>query len=281
MKTKTEITNVDTLVAPWVTLAGQLTNECKYTVTGCSYEQDALLGATTAASCINAIEEKPDGTILLNRTTLQQFGFSFSSPFDVVVLSLSLVRVNNTSQRVAYNDCVENYWEGQDLLVVPVGDQKAASALDGDETVNLKKLGVPTFVGAGQKGQLTFSVEQEVPISGPVSNTTKFSFTQFQKHPKEKIEIYILASSFTITRVVHSKGQSLVDLMGGIFGWIGVLTGACMHSLFSTVVDFCDKRAEERRTKAKQAKTVTEPWVQSVPVAVEKSVSSSHPVFSI
>eukprot|EP01065_Artemidia_motanka_P008576 TRINITY_DN14322_c0_g1_i2.p1 TRINITY_DN14322_c0_g1~~TRINITY_DN14322_c0_g1_i2.p1 ORF type:complete len:531 (+),score=143.68 TRINITY_DN14322_c0_g1_i2:52-1593(+) len=63
---------------------------------------------------------------------------------------------------------------------------------------------------------------------------------------KPVVRVLMRASNLEMVTTVWKEGQSFVDLLGGVFGWLGVFTGACMHSLWTWFL----ARVKDRRLRA-------------------------------
>eukprot|EP01059_Diplonema_ambulator_P010278 TRINITY_DN2028_c1_g3_i4.p1 TRINITY_DN2028_c1_g3~~TRINITY_DN2028_c1_g3_i4.p1 ORF type:complete len:311 (+),score=60.07 TRINITY_DN2028_c1_g3_i4:65-997(+) len=240
--TKTESVQVDAMEAPWVLLVGDVGDKgCFYGMSGCVF---VPWGSDDSeyVSCVDAIKIQ-EKVSKLNRTTLRHLDVNFANPYDTISLHVSLLTINEANQTVTttFDACGLDRASMDDPIFIPIGDQAVLDAIEAGQLVDAKTAGIPTIFGPGQQGQLTFTLTQEQYLNGTVRNTTEFGTTQYPKYNLEDIEVRIHPGSFVVQRVVHTKGQSVIDLMGSVFGWIGVLTGACMYSIFSSLIDFLEE----------------------------------------
>eukprot|EP01059_Diplonema_ambulator_P019595 TRINITY_DN3315_c0_g1_i2.p1 TRINITY_DN3315_c0_g1~~TRINITY_DN3315_c0_g1_i2.p1 ORF type:complete len:313 (+),score=59.87 TRINITY_DN3315_c0_g1_i2:67-1005(+) len=271
--TKTETVQVDVMDSPWLGLVGDVGNGCYYMVTDCVFSSMEKQNAT---SCDSAVKMDDEYVSMLNKTALRQLGLNFTNPYDFVVLSVTLMKKDGAGVpiSISFGECGIDRDTMDDPMLIPVGDQTVIDAIESGRPIDHKRLGIPTFIGPGQKAQLTFSLNQEQYLNGTIRNTTEFGITQYPKHKLEYIEVHINPGTFAMQRVVHTKGQSLVNLMGSIFGWIGVLTGACMYSIFSYLVDFVEdhKKVTKQHLEALGQNSKTKPNLSEPTAAVHPLV---------
>eukprot|EP01059_Diplonema_ambulator_P019596 TRINITY_DN3315_c0_g1_i3.p1 TRINITY_DN3315_c0_g1~~TRINITY_DN3315_c0_g1_i3.p1 ORF type:complete len:318 (+),score=56.04 TRINITY_DN3315_c0_g1_i3:44-997(+) len=276
---KTDVVQVEVMDAPWLALIGLVADagECYYGMWDCYFVKVLDTDYTKSLkTCSDSITITSDKESLMNKTVLSQLGINFTNPYDTVVLNLTLLKNDplGIPTPVSFADCGVDIATMDDPMLIPIGDQTVVDAMDNGTPVNAKQMGIPTFIGPGQKAQLTFSLNQEQYLNGTIRNTTEFGITQYPKHKLEYIEVHINPGTFAMQRVVHTKGQSLVNLMGSIFGWIGVLTGACMYSIFSYLVDFVEdhKKVTKQHLEALGQNSKTKPNLSEPTAAVHPLV---------
>eukprot|EP01062_Namystynia_karyoxenos_P039330 TRINITY_DN28617_c0_g1_i2.p1 TRINITY_DN28617_c0_g1~~TRINITY_DN28617_c0_g1_i2.p1 ORF type:complete len:639 (+),score=50.86 TRINITY_DN28617_c0_g1_i2:94-2010(+) len=65
-----------------------------------------------------------------------------------------------------------------------------------------------------------------------------------------RTDMLVRVSSFDIVASVWREGQSFLDLLGGVFGWVGVFTGACMQTFWGWALTWHrQKRIEQARQR--------------------------------
>eukprot|EP01060_Flectonema_neradi_P033213 TRINITY_DN5503_c1_g1_i1.p1 TRINITY_DN5503_c1_g1~~TRINITY_DN5503_c1_g1_i1.p1 ORF type:complete len:371 (+),score=77.34 TRINITY_DN5503_c1_g1_i1:89-1201(+) len=116
----------------------------------------------------------------------------------------------------------------------------------------------PIPVGLGHLAFINYNIEQEEFVNGTIINTTELQTTQYRRivPPNASYENFMVSldfkvSRFTAVRTIHTPGQTWIDLFGGIFGWWGVLTGACILTFFDTMNTMVEKINNKKEKDAK------------------------------
>eukprot|EP01064_Diplonema_japonicum_P001866 TRINITY_DN1123_c0_g2_i1.p1 TRINITY_DN1123_c0_g2~~TRINITY_DN1123_c0_g2_i1.p1 ORF type:complete len:339 (+),score=64.90 TRINITY_DN1123_c0_g2_i1:3-1019(+) len=256
----------DAMQPPYMLTATRVPRDvCRFKLNRCEFTKDSGSVNSSVINCNAAVSDKKYTieTSLLNATKARELGVLFKSPFDDLTLLYDLVYVKNGTLAspkacglVDHTSVARGRETELAQFAVPIGDQSIVTSIEtNDPDLDLRRIGVPSYIGYGQMAHFTFSLEQEVLIGAPAQNTTRFGLSQFPKYSQQDaLELRISAASFLVRRIVHKEGQSLIDLMGGIFGWVGILTGACIHSLFTNVVDIAEKAKKEKEKQARKAK---------------------------
>ena len=117
--------------------------------------------------------------------------------------------------------------------VTCLGDDTILTNVVLGNTVNERDIPSPIYIGFGNVAAISYELSQHKFINGTVRNNSAFSTTQFPTRTVNSLEIRLLAQSFEVPRINHKEGQSVIDLLGSVFGWVGALTGACVYSLLN------------------------------------------------
>eukprot|EP01059_Diplonema_ambulator_P006081 TRINITY_DN15861_c0_g1_i1.p1 TRINITY_DN15861_c0_g1~~TRINITY_DN15861_c0_g1_i1.p1 ORF type:complete len:350 (+),score=89.42 TRINITY_DN15861_c0_g1_i1:39-1052(+) len=103
---------------------------------------------------------------------------------------------------------------------------------------DVRVLGVPVPVGVGSFSFFNFKLYEREYKNGTVSTRTDVQASQYSRRVapdnKSMTVLDMRAASFSVVRNIDVGGISAVDLLGSVFGWWGVLTGACLVTIFDT-----------------------------------------------
>eukprot|EP01064_Diplonema_japonicum_P001867 TRINITY_DN1123_c0_g3_i1.p1 TRINITY_DN1123_c0_g3~~TRINITY_DN1123_c0_g3_i1.p1 ORF type:complete len:345 (+),score=61.08 TRINITY_DN1123_c0_g3_i1:47-1036(+) len=225
-----EVSKFDVMEVPSLVVFTDASPECAFKLKTCYFSSQGEF-----TDCKQAITNKNYGgqVSLLNATVMRKLGIFYSSPLDMLSVQYSLTFITNGTKATPQACNLLSHGRNTELskFVIPVGDTNVLEAIDNDDHLfDMRRLGAPAYIGYGMMAHFTFSLEQEL-LRGPsgVKNTTIFGVSQLPKHlDRDAMEFRISAASFNVRRIVHKEGQSLIDLMGGVFLFTAV---CCLFAL--------------------------------------------------
>ena len=222
---------------PWLYTPKFIGHKCTLKFEECSFLKwttDDLVNCTTAIQ--NLIRED---SYLVNSLLLRDLGISFTNPYDFLRVVFT-VRYKDTWKLVNPNDSIPDSCESDasesSTRIALLGDDVIMTAIAYGETINELDRPAPVYIGFGNVASISYKLSQQQYINGTIKNSTEFATTQFRDLPKNEIVVHTLPASFDITKIKHKPGQSLLDLLGSIFGWIGIFTGTCIFSFLDTAI---------------------------------------------
>eukprot|EP01060_Flectonema_neradi_P033900 TRINITY_DN57_c2_g2_i1.p1 TRINITY_DN57_c2_g2~~TRINITY_DN57_c2_g2_i1.p1 ORF type:complete len:299 (+),score=41.57 TRINITY_DN57_c2_g2_i1:103-999(+) len=247
-KASAEIMKVQELDPPWIWISRSVgkTHKCVLTLESCTLFIDADDNdPITCEGAIVPIDVTTAGEMgnLLDSRKLREIGGSMETAFDELVMMFSVC--DKETGDVIPSDEVEStcftspssdkFRKGIQpgtptrVMAIPIGDDTVINTLIEGEEPPERSIGTPLWLGLGSLSSLSFFLQQEVFLNGTTKNTTQYSTSQMAPHPLNLLEFHITPSTFSVTRMMHQPGQSLLDLLGSIFGWLGV--DRCVYSV--------------------------------------------------
>ena len=222
---------------PWIYTPIPLGNKCTLQFENCVFQKWT---ANELVNCSTAIQTPVgENSYLVNSLSMRELGISFTNPYDYLRVSFS-VRYRFTGELVNSNssipDACDFYSSESSTWIALLGDDVIMNAIAYGETINELDRPAPVYIGFGNVASISYKLSQQQYLNGTIKNSTEFATTQFRDYQKNEIIINVLPASFDITKIKHKPGQSLLDLLGSIFGWIGVFTGACIFSFIDTAI---------------------------------------------
>ena len=246
-KVSVEIEKKTELDPPWIWISKQIgSKNCQLVLDNCNYfrQDKPAVVCNDAIVTVNWTAAQAEGN-LLHAKKMRELGGGMVSAFDEVEL-LFYISDRTTGEVVPSSELIKTCFEPSDsanfkngivpgvasiATAVPIGDDSVIKALSIGADPPDRSIGTPLWLGLGNLASLSFSLQQEVFIDNSVKNTTLYAVTQMTKHPINLLEFHVNPATFSVSVMKHQPGQSLLDLLGSIFGWLGVLTGACILSL--------------------------------------------------
>ena len=178
---------------------------------------------------------------VFNGECLTKMGYMFHSQLDEIDMAFAAVNMSGhivTNDSVCYNGPGE---ERSSAILLPA--DKTAMANQQTGATPKTEFVPPLYVAHNHFAPIGFKLSQEEDADGHVVNTTHFSAMQYTipRHLRfdpdaTLISASIFASSFSVQRIVHTNGETILGLLGGMFGWIGVWTGACVQGLIFSMM---------------------------------------------
>eukprot|EP01064_Diplonema_japonicum_P006635 TRINITY_DN1447_c0_g1_i1.p1 TRINITY_DN1447_c0_g1~~TRINITY_DN1447_c0_g1_i1.p1 ORF type:complete len:343 (+),score=69.28 TRINITY_DN1447_c0_g1_i1:40-1068(+) len=254
-----EAVDVNSLDPPSLYIDTETDTDCVYVLNTCAYTN-----SSSHIDCSSAVTKGTghtgDSAHIMDSRTLLSLGVRFKTPTDLLRLVFVLVFASNNTRadiksctsikaKLSEADDSETLVPGRWQTVILLSDIAIVDAFLNNTAYDPKRMGSLSFVGYGQSAHYSFSLEQEFFIKSPPKNTTAFGMSQYPYVNKNALQLLLSPSTFTVRKIQHNKGQSLFELMGGIFGWFGILVGASIYSMFNNVVDL----VERARKKAQSA----------------------------
>eukprot|EP01064_Diplonema_japonicum_P032481 TRINITY_DN6112_c1_g2_i1.p1 TRINITY_DN6112_c1_g2~~TRINITY_DN6112_c1_g2_i1.p1 ORF type:complete len:312 (+),score=43.48 TRINITY_DN6112_c1_g2_i1:566-1501(+) len=258
--------DVATLDPPSLFMVMDTLTKCEYTLFLCSFINTTTTGTTNCTQAVSKVKYLNSEAYVVDQRKLTHLGVTYKSPTDLLRLTFVLTNRENGT-RADVEECTHDISSYPAPRVVLLSDTSAFDALfkNSGQDVNLKKnSGGISLVSHGQSVHYSFSLEQEFLLGEPlVKNKTVFGATQYPFVSKNAIQLLFSPASFTVTQIRHNEGESVFHLMGGMFGWFGVLVGASFYSMFCDVLDLHEKHREarekeERKKKEKEAENEKE-----------------------
>ena len=261
-------TNFPTIPLPYTALFGEVGQYCEWRPIACQYVAfRKQAGADTAnPNCSDIFEEatfdflgEPVNMILMNAS---RFRSTFKSQVDRVTYSFALVEKDNMPAylRTLQPTYIRNYRAVGDVLscnastdagniasLLPIGDARLVSKIVSGHA-SIQDFGAFIPIAKNNYASISFKLSQEKFINGTIQNTSLFNAMQFAvpadlRTPNvTTIEIALGPETFTVSRVTHTKGVTLITLLGNIFGWVGVFTGAHVQGLILLVYSLLESR---------------------------------------
>eukprot|EP01060_Flectonema_neradi_P004280 TRINITY_DN12787_c0_g2_i1.p1 TRINITY_DN12787_c0_g2~~TRINITY_DN12787_c0_g2_i1.p1 ORF type:complete len:381 (+),score=45.86 TRINITY_DN12787_c0_g2_i1:72-1145(+) len=235
-----DIYQIHDLSVPWLYAQTDLGVNCYLRSEGCDFITINATGYPSLRNCTPAIFHSDKGEyILLSSITTRELGMGYTNPMDFVKLVFT-VRFKETGELVNPNmsimDQCKLYVPESSAWVGLLGDDVTMTALTKGETINERDMPAPIHIGFGNVAAISYKLSQQEYINGSIKNSSEFTTTQFKDVPFNEIEVHLLPATFDVMKIKHKEGQSLLDLMGSVFGWIGVFTGACIFSVLDTAI---------------------------------------------
>ena len=224
------------------------TYECRECFQNTSYH---LLGRTFPA-------------ILFNATCFLEMGQQMESQLDQIEMALAIVYTDTGEAVTNMTTCFDDPEEERGYaIVIPAGDEQHVARMQ-NGAASLRDWSAPIYLAYNHYAPISFEMSQEEFADGRIVNTTRFSATQYSILPRLRyradatvITASFFPSSFSVQRVVHANGETILGLLGGMFGWIGVWTGACVQGLIFSMMAMYQARQKEKEA-ALQTDTLLE-----------------------
>ena len=271
-------TSFPTIPLPYTALFGEVGLYCEWRPINCQYlpfRKEA--GADTANTDCNGIFEETTFDYLGEDLDVQlmnasRFPISFKSQVDRVTFSFALVEKDNMPAylRTTPPLKVENYFavgdinnchnasgygtDGYIAILLPIGGDDQLNKLIGYHA-SIRDFGSPIYIAKNNYASISFKLSQEKFINGTIQNTSLFNAMQFGipadlRIPNvTTIEVALGPETFTVSRVTHTKGVTLIALLGSIFGWVGVFPGASVQGLILLVYGLIESRRLTRKSE--------------------------------
>ena len=269
-KEKTSLSRVKQrrLEFPWVVVVDSVGTHCKAALSGCAFSHAAKDSLSNCEEVIYKHKLDLGGdmtdTHILNQTHAREKGFVFETAMDFLIMLFVVVKddpvLNHTYLVSNRSDCREDKAasEWMNVVLVPIADTELMERV-GQGTSEVHEFGTPVYAGLNHQSLLSFSLSQERFVDGRVVNTSSYKNTQIyssEKHPEDPLgfNVIVQPDSFVVSQVNHLEGDSLVTLLGSVFGWVGVLTGTSIQGLLLTVIAFRMLHANKAREKDLQEK---------------------------
>ena len=245
-----ETDQLNDLSVPWVFAPTNMGKLCHLHAEGCSFYK-IKNRLPTSIDCEAAVELSNNSEVgyLVNGIKLRELGIGYENPLDFLNVSFS-VRYNKNNKHVDSLESIPQECEFQNhdssTWVGFMGDDITMMALARGETINEREMPAPVYIGFGNVASISYKLSQQHYLNGSIKNSTEFATTQYSDRPNNQFEVHILPATFDIMKIKHKSGQSLLDLLGSVFGWIGVFTGACIFSVLDTAIAAYTKNAEDK-----------------------------------
>ena len=264
-KEKTSLAQIMTsrIEVPWVIVMDEVGTRCKSVMTTCLFSN---FRAKNIADCNNLISTgsiqlytRTSDAHILNQTHARSRDLVFTTPLDFLMMLYTVVREDAATNMTypVYNasECRSspNSDEWMNVMLLPIAD---ATVIDkvGRGMVSASDLGTPFYAGLSHQSILAFSLSQEFFVDGRVTNKSSYKNTQiYNKRATSDplaFEVVMQPDSFEVSQVKHLEGDSPITLLGGVFGWVGALTGSSIQGLLVAVIAFHQVRAHKAREKA-------------------------------
>ena len=269
-KTSIEQSRFSSMQSPWLLVASQVGQHCSWSPYYCEFSplrknHSSNSQAATSYDCLNCYQPAtidvlgdPLEVHLFNATCLHALNVSFKSQLDSIHTAFAVVDPDGYA--VIDVDSCYDYVEDRDAFAttIPVGDEDSVQKLQ-NGSATIQDFGAPVYVADNHYVPMSFEVSQEEYSNGRLVNHTSFSTTQFAlpKHWIDETTIFYMSiypSSFTVQRVIHTQGESLGTLLGGMFGWIEVFTGACVQGLIMSSLAAYKSFEKRKAGRAKREK---------------------------
>ena len=177
----------------------------------------------------------------IDGTRATNSGFTFTSILDYVEYSFEFSEL-----------CTQPY-----LWVYVTADQRVVTEAKLDPTKAMSDFAQSSFlVQGGQYVMVAFNVQQEIALDGVVANTTVLSassmFPAWFPANKDNLRAPRIATvvfrpgSLKILTDTVMPGESIIQLISSIGGWIGIFLGLSFFSLID-MIDTMYRYLEERR----------------------------------
>eukprot|EP00754_Rhynchopus_humris_P010653 Rhum_TRINITY_DN14167_c0_g2::Rhum_TRINITY_DN14167_c0_g2_i2::g.69689::m.69689 len=269
-KEKTSLSRVkqQRLEFPWVVVVDSVGTYCKAALNGCAFSHAAKDSLHNCNEVIYPRKLDLDGDItdthILNQTHAREKGYVFETAMDFMMMLFVVVKddpvLNYTYIVTNRTDCREDATtsEWMNVVLVPIADTEVMERV-GQGTSKVHDFGTPVYAGLNHQSLLSFSLTQERFVDGRVVNTSSYKNTQIyisERHPQDPLgfNVIVQPDSFVVTQVNHLEGDSVITLLGSVFGWVGVLTGTSIQGLLLTVIAFRMLHASKAREKDLQEK---------------------------
>ena len=230
-----------------------------------------------------------DICLLAFRNSVLGFDNHYAQKNDIVMrTSLDTLNIN---LYINEKDCakdIEFQKSSQAVFMFAARSYKKSKGID-DTEFTQKSVTAPIPIGLGHIAFINYNIEQEKFINGSIVNSTELQTTQYRRivPSNTTFENYMVlldfkVSRFTAVRTIHIPGQSWIDLFGGIFGWWGVLTGACILTFFDTMNSIFKKVHKEGKILMEEPES--EEGVELAPMdipLVANEKEKSCPTFTI
>ena len=267
-KTDLERTTFREMDPPWVMFVGEIGTKCDLVPVACEFNKfKEGEPQPSDQSCLPAIERrqlsfygKQMHGYLLNQSTARDASFVYQTLFDSIAVTFVVAKVSLTSTQPVQNmtECgLDDLFGGPPVsaTLVPIADAKTVTKLQGGKAV-VSDLGTPLFVGFNHFSVLSFTLQQEHFVGGGLTNSSTFKTTQFALPPVPQFSLttLIYPDTFHVTHVKHIEGSTIVSLLGNVFGWVGVWTGASIQGvLVSALALYTTKRAVKKANRRREA----------------------------
>ena len=249
---------------PWVVVVDQVGTHCKAAISGCAFAHAVSSKFDSCNGLITKQKLTLDGdttdTHLLNQTHAREKGLVFKTRLDFLLLIFTVFKedpVTNVSKLVfnraeCRDDPATSEW--MNVMLLPIADTALMASVTAG-TAKAGDLATPVYLGLNHQTLLSFKLSQEYFVDGRVTNTSSYKSTQIYSSEKGPLDalgfnIIVQPDSFQVSQVKHLKGDSLVTLLGSVFGWVGVFTGTSIQGLLLAVIAFHQLRLHKAREKA-------------------------------
>ena len=267
-------TSFPTIPLPYTALFGEVGLYCEWRPVGCEYvpfrKQAVSLDEEDCKDIFDDASFDFVGVrysmILMNAS---RFRSSFQSQVDRVTFSFALVEKDNmpASLRTLQPTYIQNYRAVGDVLscnastdagniatLLPVSDTRLVSKIVSGRA-SIQDFGSPIYIAKNNYASIAFKLSQEKFTDGTIQNTSLFNAMQFGIPADLRIpnvtavEVALGPETFTVSRVTHTKGVTLITLLGSIFGWVGVFPGASVQALILLVYGLIESRRLTRKSE--------------------------------
>eukprot|EP01060_Flectonema_neradi_P006649 TRINITY_DN14514_c0_g1_i1.p1 TRINITY_DN14514_c0_g1~~TRINITY_DN14514_c0_g1_i1.p1 ORF type:complete len:378 (+),score=54.01 TRINITY_DN14514_c0_g1_i1:53-1186(+) len=255
-----ETYQIDDLRVPWVFAPSEIGRKCYLRPDSCAFvkmsgegiEAEVNGDGSSSASmkiipCDNVFS-KIDVMLagyLVNSIALRKLGIGYTNPLDFLNVTLSIrYRENDTIVDPTIDiprEC-EFMMPEKSLWVALLGDDTIMNELLLGNTINERDMPAPVHIGLGNTAAISYKLLQQRFINGTIKNGSEFTTTQYATRTPNMVEIRLLPLTFEVGIIKHKEGQSVIDLLGSVFGWIGVFTGACIFSVLDTAIEAYGKK---------------------------------------
>ena len=244
-KTTTDIETerINDLSVPWLYTSVSVGKKCFLEFEGCEFLKSL---AEKYVNCSTAIDKLAgdDESYIINSLSLRKLGIRFTNPYDNLKLSFT-VRYRDTGELVNPRHSIVSSCNCSSsdsaMEVALLGDDIIMSTMIEDGSIDELDRAAPVFIRFGNVASISYKLSQQQYLNNTIKNSTECMTTQFRDDLQNETTINILPASFDITKIKHKPGQSFLDLLGSIFGWIGVFTGACIFSVIEAAITFYGK----------------------------------------
>ena len=230
---------IEDLSVPWLYAPTVLGDKCALQLEECLFQKTGIEGSKVI-NCTTAVKTPVgENSYIVNSVLLRELGIGFTNPLDYLKVVFT-VRYNDTRELVDPTFSIPTecdfYSSESSTWVTLLGDDVIMNAIAQGKTINERDMNAPIYIGFGNVASISYKLSQQQYINGTIKNSTEFATTQFSDVAKNTIVVHVQPASFDITKIKHKTGQSFLDLLGSIFGWIGVFTGACIFSVLDTAI---------------------------------------------
>ena len=256
-KTAIEQTRLENMRSPWLLVLSQH-QLCSWEAKQCAFipfRRDEVTGGPSTASydcgrCVGGttidILGFPAEGLLLNSSCLHQMldddgqALSFQSQLDRVLLTFGVVDKTGaamTETNISSCDPPGIPVSSTPMTIIPVTDEASVRKLQTKATKS--DFNSPLRIALYHHADVLFRLSQEQFIDETVKDDMTVSMTQFKPpdpaYPSTTA-VAIFPSSFAVQKVIHTQGETVWSLLGEMFGWIGVFTGACVQGLIMSTL---------------------------------------------
>ena len=228
---------IEDLSVPWLYAPTVLGDRCALQLEECLFQKGGMERGTNCTTAVTTPEGKEP--YIVNSVLLRELGIGFTNPLDYLRMVFT-ARYRDTRRLVDPTSSLPTecgfYASESSTWISLLGDDVVIKAIAQGKTLNERDRPAPVYIGFGNVASISYKLSQQQYINGTIKNSTEFTTTQFSDVAKNTIVVHVQPASFDITKIKHKPGQSLLDLLGSIFGWIGIFTGTCIFSFIDTAI---------------------------------------------